>query len=162
MHVECNTAARSCDHYWMEKPFVLLAYMWMLTEYNCLVLPWARKKWSLSIPVDIQKISHYCTCRSCPVLTKFRISQISRISVRSELCWYMPTNRRTNMTNYNRGFCFISEGAQVSPGRMAGIRAVICNEDLLNILVDIGQNNKTIDCGTRRVVTIAFQMKART
>jgi len=126
------------------------------------VLPWTRKNWSLSIPVDLQKISHYCTCCSCPVLTKFRVSQISRKSVFSEPCWHMQTNRRTNVTNYNRRFCCIIEGAQVSQGRMVGIRAVICSEVLLNILVDIGQSNKRSDCGALWVVTIAFKMKAET
>ena len=70
------------------------------------------------------------------------------------------------MTNYNRLFLYNSEGVQVSQGRMVCIRAVncsedlrvfICSEDLLNILVDIGQSNKTGDCGTLRVVTVVFE-----
>ena len=71
-------------------------------------------------------------------------------------------NRRTNITNYNRRFLYKSEGVKVSRGRMVGIRAVICSKDLLNILVDIGQSNKTSDCGTIRVVTMAFKMNAET
>jgi len=43
---------------------------------------------------------------------------------------------------------------------MVDIRVVICSEVLLNILVDIGQSNKTSDCGTLRIVTIAFKMTA--
>jgi hypothetical protein len=66
------------------------------------------------------------------------------------------------MTNYNRCFLYIIEDAQMSQVRMVGIRAVICSKVLLNILVDIGQSNKTSDCGTLRAVTIAFKMKAET
>ena len=66
------------------------------------------------------------------------------------------------MANYNRRVLYISEGSQVTQGRMVGIRAVICSEVLLRILVYIGQSNKTSDCGALRVVTIAFKMKAET
>jgi hypothetical protein len=46
---------------------------------------------------------------------------------------------------------------------MFGIRVVICTDDLQNTFVDIGQSNKTIDCGTLiKVVTIAFNMKTET